>query len=153
MYFKNVSSSLSFNNNALNDLEEFTNGEGKNLKKFLGRKSIIENFSYVKDKDLSEWVLSNKKTPLITILNLACSGEKAIADSASKHLDGFLGDLEKYPSKNLKKFLKENPLGKILSSTKSELIDQVKAEKPQVTTWRSFLKNILLGKVQVKKLY
>ena len=121
---------------SLNDLEEFTNGEGKNLKKFLGRKSIIENFSYVKDKDLSEWVLSNKKTPLITILNLACSGEKAIDDSASKHLDGFLGDLEKYPSKNLKKFLKENPLmfgkARILLKIKLLVLISFSSEVPKM---------------------
>ena len=83
---------------------------------------------------LSEWILSNKKTSLITILNLACSDEKAIAASASKQLSVFLRKLEKYPSENLEKLLKENHLGKILTSTKAELVEQVKAKEFQVKT-------------------
>ena len=35
----------------------------------------MESLSYIEDEELSEWILSNKKTPLITILNLACSDE------------------------------------------------------------------------------
>ena len=46
---------------SLHDLEKFTNGEGKNLKEFLGRRSIIESLSYIEDEKLSEWILSNKK--------------------------------------------------------------------------------------------
>ncbi len=110
---------------SLNDLEEFTNDKGKNLKEFLCRKSTIEAFSYIKDKDLSEWVLSNEKTPLITILNLACSDEKAIAASASKQLSVFLRNLEEYPSENLEKLLGKTCLGDILNSTKSELIEKI----------------------------
>ena len=34
---------------SLHDLEKFTNGEGKNLKEFLGRRSIIESLSYIED--------------------------------------------------------------------------------------------------------
>ena len=138
---------------SLNCLEKFTNGKGKNLKEFLDRKSTIEAFSYIKDKDLSEWVLSNEKTPLITILNLACSDEKAIAASASKQLSVFLRNLEEYTSENLEKLLKENHLGKILSSTKYELIEQVKAEKPQATSWwQVFTKKNIGEKAQAGQL-
>ena len=135
---------------SLDDLEKFTNGEGKNLEEFLGRRSIIESLSYIEDEELSGWILSNKKTPLITILNLACSDKKAIAASASKQLSVFLRNLEEYPSENLEKLLKENHLGKILSSTKAELVEQVKVSESKVKTWwQVFTKKNTGEKVQV----
>ena len=119
----------------LKDLDKFANSEDENIKEFLGKKETLEIFSFFKNKGIVNWVLFNEKTALITILNLSCSKETSIAASARKYLNDFLGDLKRYPSENLYRFLKKNHLGKILSLTKYELIEQVKAEKPQATTW------------------
>ena len=121
----------------LKDLDKFAASEDENIKEFLGKKETLEIFSFFKNKGIVNWVLFNEKTALITILNLSCSKEEAIAASARKCLNDFLGDLERYPSENLCRFLKKNHLGKILSLTKSELKEQVKAEKPQATSWWS----------------
>ena len=142
---------------SLKDLDKFADSEYENIKEFLKEKETLEKFSFFKNKGIVNWVLSNENTALITILNLSCSKEISIAASARKHLNDFLGDLKRYPSENLYRFLKANHLGEVLSLTRSELIKQAETEQPKVeelqaTTWWSFLKNILLGKAQVGKI-
>ena len=143
--------------NSYKDLEKFTDSKDKDIKGFLKEKETLDHFSCFKDKNIVNWVLSNEKTALITILNLSCSKEISISASARKCLKDFLGDLKRYPSENLYRFLKVNHLGEVLSLTRSELIKQAETEQPKVeetqaTTWWSFLKNILFGKAQVEQI-
>ena len=140
---------------SLKDLDKFAASEDKDIKEFLKEKENLEIFSFFKNKGIVNWVLDNENTTLITILNLSCSKEISISASARKCLKDFLGDLKRYPSENLCRFLKTNHLGKILSLSRSELIkqgetEQPKVEEPQATSWwQVFTKKNIGEKVQV----